>query len=301
MTEADSRYTYYKWQNLQDCGPGLFCHNSTLNKMNMKPNRIIRSAVLFCAAFTVTTAMSQEKKPDRDAIESINVTTDHSNGPGESTINYKEDGHQFRIRIKNEKILEMFVDDRRVDEADYPKYEASVKKILERIEADRAEAQKHREQAEKHRAQADVYRAEAEKHRAQAEIVREQARHDRERADKDREHAEEARKNAEVHVAHAKKAREEAETHRKRAAIDRAHAEEDRKAYEAFFDELVKDKLVESRSAVKNITLDKHEFVIDGVKQAAEIHERYKSKYLTEKRGRIRYWHEGSTKGMSID
>lgn len=260
----------------------------------MKPIRIIRSAVFFCAAFTITTALAQEKKPGRDGIESINVTKDHSNGPGESTINYKEDGHQYRIRMKDGKILEMFVDDRKVEEADYPKYEASVKRILERIEADRPEAQKHREEAEKHRAQAEVHRAEAEKHRAQAEIIREQARNNRERADKDREEAE-------VHAVHAKKAREEAETHRKRAEIDRAHAEEERKAYEAFIDELVKDKLVESRSAIKNITLDKNEFVIDGVKQGAAVHERYKTKYLTEKRKRIRYWNEGSTRGMSID
>jgi hypothetical protein len=216
----------------------------------------------------------------------------------ESFINMTEDGHSYKMRLKGNTVIEMEVDGKKIPESDFNKYDALVKKILKQMEEDRKQAELDRKQAEKDRVQAGKDRAQAELDRKQAEKDREQSNEDRKQsekdrvqADKDRLNAEEDRKQAEKDRAQAELDRKEAEKDRAQAEIDRKQAEEDRKLYEQMITELITDKLLESRSVLRSLTLDNKEFTINGAKQTDAVQQKYAAKYLKDKNGSMRVNH----------
>jgi len=216
------------------------------------------------------------------------------------------------------KILEQVEKDRiqaEKDRAQAEKDRAQAGKDRERAEVDRLQADKDRVQAEKHRVQAEQDREEATKHREEAEKARAQSQIDRERAAKDRIQAEEDRARAEKDRARAELDRQQAdkdrasaeidrqqaEKDRARAEIDRKKAEQDRKLFEAMLDDVVSEKLVENKDALKSLTLDDKEFTVNDVKQSDEMHSRFKAKYLKAGQTRIRYSNGTTFKGISIN
>lgn len=238
------------------------------------------------------------------SIPAIAQTTDTrmmSYGEDESYINTKEDGHSYKIRLKGNKVTEMEVDGKIIPAADYPKYDAFIKKLLKQMEEDRRQAELDRQQAEKDRQQADKDRLQAGKDRAQAELDRQQAEKDRAQADKDRAQAdkdrlsaEADRKRAEKDRAQAERDRQQAEKDRKQAEIDRQQAEADRKLYEQMITELISDQLLDNRSALRSIELDNASFSINGVKQPEAVQKKYAAKYLKGKKGSMRVSHSGA-------
>src|SRR6218665_2989131 len=241
---------------------------------------------------------------------------------GESVISHTENGHKYKIRLEKSKIVELIVDGKEVPPAEYSKYDPMVKKILEQVEKDRIQAEKDRAQAEKDRAQAgkdreraEVDRLQADKDRVQAEKHRVQAEQDREEATKHREEAEKARAQWQIDRERAAKDRiqaeedgasweidrQQAEKDRARAEIDRKKAEQDRKLFEAMLDDVVSEKLVENKDALKSLTLDDKEFTVNDVKQSDEMHSRFKAKYLKAGQTRIRYSNGTTFKGISIN
>ncbi|RYY54899.1 MAG: hypothetical protein EOO09_12710 [Chitinophagaceae bacterium] len=190
--------------------------------------QFLSAAVILLLLCSTNTVSAQKKTRSTYSYE--------MNGrDGETVIHTTEDNQDLRIRMKNEKILELVVDGNTIPESDYPKYEARIKKILEQLEKDRAQAEKDRAQAAKDRAQAEIDRKQAEKDRAGAEKDREQAMRDRQTAEKDRANAERDRDQADKDRANAGKHREEAGKRKEEAALERQQAEKDR-------DQAVKDR-----------------------------------------------------------
>lgn len=272
----------------------------------MKAKLILTAAFAAAMGLHCSTVNAQQKS------ESQVYETFHSD---ESMITYTENGHKYRIRLEKKKIVELIVDGKEVPQSEYSKYEPMVKKILEQVEKDRAQAEKDRAQAEKdreraeidreqatkdrvqaekNREQADRDREEAEKHRVQAEKDRAQSQIDRERATKDREQAEKDRARAEID-------RQQAEKDRARAEIDRKKAEEDRKLIDSMLDEVVSEKMVESRDALKSLSLDDKELIVNDVKQSEAIHARFKAKYLKTGQTRIRYNNGTTFRGIYVN
>lgn len=279
----------------------------------MKAKLILTAAFAAAMGLHCSTVNAQHKS------ESQAYETFYSD---ESVITHTEDGHKYRIRLKKEKIVELIVDGKEIPQSEYSKYEPMVKKILEQVEKDRAQAEKDRAQAEKDRAQAekdreraeidreqatkdrvqaeknreqaDRDREEAAKHRVQAEKDRAQSQIDRERATKDREQAEKDRARAEID-------RQQAEKDRARAEIDRKKAEEDRKLIDSMLDEVVSEKMVESRDALKSLSLDDKELIVNDVKQSEAIHARFKAKYLKTGQTRIRYNNGTTFRGIYVN
>ena len=110
----------------------------------------------------------------------------------------------------------------------------------------------------KDRAQADRDRLQAEKDRAQAELDRQQAVKDRIQAEKDRN-----------------------------------QAEEDRKMLLSMVEDMISDKLVKDKDALNTFRLTNDEFLVNGVKQSAELHAKYKAKYIKQSNSQINYGHSG--------
>jgi colicin import membrane protein len=294
----------------------------------------MKRKILFAAAFAVAMTCCAGSTYAQQKKESQNRNTIFIDG--DVSIDHSEDGHRYKVRMQGSKITQLIVDGKEIPESEYPKYEPMIKKLMEQAEKDRVQAEKDREQAEKDRAQAekdrvraeqdrqqaDRHREQAEKDRAQAEKDRERAEVDRQQAVKDRENAEKDRKQSEVDRAQAEKHRAQAELDRKRAEedrvsaardreqaekdraraeVDRKRAEEDRKLYEAMIEEVVSEKLVENRNAIKSLTLDENELIINNEKQPAAVHQKFKSKYLKDGKGRIRYGNSGTYRGISVD
>src|SRR5688500_11788780 len=248
----------------------------------MKIKFLLASVLVIASALQSSNVNAQQKneKQKNDGGTSLNVMTDMPDGADETLINYTEDGHRYKIKLSGSKVIEMFVDDKKVAEEDYAKYDSLVKKILVQIEKDRKQAEEDRKQAEKDRQQAD-------KDREQANEDRKQAGKDRERADQDRKQAE--------------KDREQAEKNRKQAEVDRKRAEEDRKLLNEMIDEVVKEKLVENKEALKSLVLDDNEFIVNGIKQPDNLHSKFKAKYLKSSRRRINYKNSVEFRGISVD
>jgi hypothetical protein len=98
----------------------------------------------------------------------------------------------------------------------------------------------------------------------------------------------------------SEKDREQAKHDREMAAIDRAHAEEERKLLDAMIDELVKDKLVESRDALTSLELDETGLYINRKEQSESLHQRYSQKYLKGKNS-FYYRKSGNNRQISVE
>jgi hypothetical protein len=278
----------------------------------MKINFLLAFMLVIALSLQSGTLHAQQKKQGTDGGTSLNVMTDMS---GETLINYTEDGHRHKIKLSGSKIIEMYIDDKKVAEEDYAKYDSMVKKILAQIEKDRKQAEEDRKQADKDRIQADKDRQQADKDREQAnedrkqaEKDRERADHDRKEADKGREQAEKDRKQADQDRQQADKDREQADKDRvqadkdrKQADIDRKQAEEDRKLLDEMITEVVNEKLVENKEALKSLVLDNNEFTVNGIKQPDNLHSKFKAKYLKNNRTRINYRNSGEFRQLSVD
>ncbi|MDX2067456.1 MAG: M56 family metallopeptidase [Haliscomenobacter sp.] len=166
----------------------------------------------------------------------------------------------------------------------------------EQAKRDRAKAELDRQQADRDREQSIRDRAQAEKDRLQANLDREQAIRDEARAQRDREQAVKDRAQADRDRLQAEKDRQQAELDRQQAVKDRIQAEKDRKQAEedrkmvlSMVQDMITDKLVKDKDAINMFRLTNDEFWLNGVKQSAELHAKYKAKYIKEANYQINY------------
>lgn len=308
-------------------------------------NKVLIAKLIFCAmTLSITAAEAQTNPPARTSTTRthsssgnyrINVESDGADDPNKR-ITLHKNGEVYRIKVTNEKITEMYIDDKKVPEADFSKYSSMVKELLEQIkrdqeqaardreqaerdreqagrdrqqaEKDRAQAEKDRQQAGRDRQRADKDRAQAESHRGQSEHDRQQAQHDREQAARDREQAAQHRLQADKDRAQAQRDRAQAERDREQAGRDREQAErdrkqaeEDRKMLEAFVDDLVKENIIESKDELRFAQLTDEALIINDKKQPAAIHQKFKTKYLKSPGSRFTYTNEPGRRQIHIE
>ena len=194
-------------------------------------NKVLMIKLLFCViTISITAAQAQTNPPARTSTTRtrtssgynwLNVESDSAGDPNKR-ITLHRNGEVYKIRVANEKITEMYIDDKKVPEGDFPKYASLVNEVLAQIKRDEEQAARDREQAERDRKQAD-------KDREQAERDRQQADNDRKQADRDRERADHDRTQADRHREQAERDRSQVTRHREQADADRAQAERDRR------------------------------------------------------------------------
>lgn len=241
-----------------------------------------------------TQAQVKSESSKGDLPKTINISSINSDGSDKTEMNYTEDGRRYKVHLKGSRTVEMYIDDKKIPESDFAKYEPGIRKILEQIEEDRKQADIDRAEAEKHRQLANKQREEVNKMREEAQRDREEAEKHRVQADRDRERANDERKQAD-------RERERANQHREQAEKDRARAEVDRKQMEAMFDELVNDKLITDRESLTSLELDETKLVVNGKEQPGSIHQRYKQKYLKESHRRLQFRSSGVNRTMTVN
>ena len=287
----------------------------------MKKNRLFQLLVLVSFLLPGIT-QAQNKDNAKPQKKTYSYSTEDISIIGPSIITFQEDGHQYKIKMLNDEVTELIVDDKLVPKENYPQYEALINKIRDQIKKDRAQAEEDRKQAMKDREQATKDRAQAEKDRKQAEVDRkqavkdreealknkdkakldiEQAEKDREQANKDREQAMKDRKQAERDREQAEKDRQQAVLDREQAKKDRIQAEEDRKLIQGLLTDLVKENIVANEKEVFSLVLTEKELLVNGKKQADEIQAKLKSRYLKSPSTVLNYTNMGTSRQFSIN
>jgi len=304
-------------------------------------NRFLITAALFVALLSagtvqaqVTTRSSTTRTGNNSEYTHINSEYDSASATQRLTI-YKN-GEVYKVKVVNDKITEIFINDKKIAESDFGQYESMINRIREQIKKDeeqaardRAQAALDRKQAEKDREQAEKDRAQAMKDRAQAELDRKQAEKDRARAeedrkqhgkdveqaekdraqavldrkqaDKDRAQAELDRAQAVKDRAQAEKDREQAVKDRAQAEIDRKRAAEDRKLLADLIEDLIKENIIKSNDDLGIVVLSNESLIVNDKVQSAELHRQFKSKYLKTPNTRLIYSRSTNNTNFSIE
>lgn len=296
----------------------------------MKSKALTVKLIFLIIAISVTTAQAQTKTTTRSGTTRyqtssgntwMNVEADSANDPNKRITMYKN-GEVYKIKVVNEKITEMQIDDKKIPEEDFPKYGSMVKEILVQLKKDEEQAEKDRAQAKLDREQAGRDREQAGRDRLQADKDREQAIHDREQADRDRQQAVKDRAQADKDKAQSELDRQQADRDRQQAVkdrqqavrdreqavkdraqaeVDRKQAEEDRKLLAALIDDLISEKLITSRDDLYIVQLTDESLIVNDKKQPADLHQKFKAKYLKKAGTRFTFTNRPGRSGLSIE
>lgn len=244
------------------------------------------------------------------------VDEDTTISPPLTYITYKDD-RLYNFALEQDKIVELFVDKRKMPADSFYVYQPLVNKLWEQIKKDKAQAEEDEKQAlqDKEQAEADAVQARADKVQAEKDAIeaeqdKVQAEEDAVEAKEDKVQAEEDRKQAmEDKVQAEKEAQEErvqveedrkqakldavqAQKDRVQAQLDAKQAAEDRAVMKSLLVELVKEGLVPDEKSVRSLHLNEDEFIINGKLQSEELHKKYMTKFLVRPGRSISYSRE---------
>jgi colicin import membrane protein len=229
--------------------------------------------------FTATAQRTNARSPRSSVTRSshssyLYVDDDSSTNPVQTIINYK-DSQLYNIRTEGDKIVELYVDNRKIPADSFFVYTPLVRRLEEQIKQDRIQAEKDRIQAQKDEVQARIDQVQAMKDADQARRDAEQAKRDAEQAGADKIQAERD----------AVQAKKDAEQGR----LDAIQAEKDRAVMKSLISELVKENLIPDEKSLSSLMLNEFVFVINGKKQSEELLEKFKAKYITRPGTNISY------------
>ena len=268
---------------------------------------------MIISALACMTSLSAQKKPaghpakassDRHAY--LSVENDSSATPPVENIVYS-DGNHYRIKMRNDKLVELFVDDQKIPEADFRKYDSIIKKIREQIKKDLEQAEIDRQQAGKDRQEAELDRKQADEDRKQADEDRKQAEEDRERSDEDRKQsiadrkqAEEDREQAEEDRKQSIEDRKQADVDREQAKLDKKRAEEDKALVKSLVADLIASNIIKSEKELSSLVLKEGDLLVNDKKQPDAIYQKFKIKYLKNSQTEIRFNNTINHRGLSV-
>jgi hypothetical protein len=239
---------------------------------------------------------------------------DSLSASGKETLTVYQQGHSYDIMIVNGKTIGLEVDNKRIEPADFHRYDSIVNAIKadmqednDRAEQERAEEKRDWEQSRRDQEQAERDREQAVRDRAQEKLDREQEKRDREQeyrnkeqeekdriqgkndqeqGERDREQGERDRAQGEKDREQGQRDREQGERDRQQGQRDREQGERDRQEAEAerrmmrdLLDDLVTEKIVPDVNSINSVVLTDTELVVNDKKQSPQLQQKIKDKY----------------------
>lgn len=136
-----------------------------LKNKTMKTAFLKNSILLLTSVICINFSFAQNPPSSRRSSSAQSSTTNRylnineSSNNGESTINYKNGADKYTIRMLQDKVTELYVNDKRISADSIHLYQAEIDTILEQVKKDRAQAEEDRKRAELDRKQAEKDRA----------------------------------------------------------------------------------------------------------------------------------------------
>lgn len=262
-----------------------------------------------------------------DTVMPLSKGTEFGN---ESQIHVTRNNKRYEITSNDDVIKSLKIDGVQIPKENIKDYLDEVEPIIEEIDGMKGEAEQAKEEAEQAKREVEMDRIDTERMRASAKILSEEAKILAREAEKmkiavvkqlrdvdsqketieiqtkqiEKQAAQiealaqgDIKKNAERMRIAAIEMRKEAEKLKAQAEIQKVAAEKIRAEYEEMHKNLMKD--MRSEGLLKNgdnvsFKLSDSEFIVNSVKQSEEIHNKFKKKYLKDKKSSIvQNWNEG--------
>jgi colicin import membrane protein len=218
---------------------------------------------------------------------------DSAKTSGKENVTTYQQGHVYEMMMVDDKMIGLEVDNKRIDPADFHRYDSILKAIRtefrednDRQEEERAQEKRDWEQAGRDRVQADRDREQAVQDRAQGEQDRKEAERDQEEAVRDRAQAMQDQQQARQDQQQAIKDRQQGERDREQGQRDREQGERDRQEAEAerrmmrdLLDDLVAEKIAPDVKSINSVVLTDTELVVNDKKQSPQLQQKMKDKY----------------------
>ena len=236
---------------------------------------------------------------------------------GKEVLSVYQRGHSYDIMIVNDKTIGLEVDNKRIDPADFHRYDSIVNAIKadlrednDRAADERAEEKRDWEQERRDQEQAERDREQDVRDRAQEKLDREQEQRDREQEyrdkeqekkdriqeiqdrkqeEKEREQENRDKEQGDRDRAQGQLDREQGQRDREQGERDREAAKEERRQMRNFIRELVDDKLIPDAQSLNSLILTNTELVVNGTKQPEQILQKIKEKYASWAKAGLTY------------
>ena len=229
----------------------------------------------------------------------MSIDVDSSTTPPQIIATYKSDA-LYNMTISQGRLTSLYINGKLIPADSFYQYDGLVKRIIDQMRRDSAQAVRDREQAERDeeqairdKAQAELDREQAIRDKAQADRDAEQAVRDREQAakeavdakmeaERDRAQAERDKAQAERDVEQAIRDKKQAELDREQAVRDKKQAEEDRALLKSLMVDVVKEGLAPDEKSIVSLILDGTVFFVNGKKQSDELQKKFAGKYIRQ-------------------
>ncbi len=273
----------------------------------MKKMILSRVVIMFTAVMCIAQAQAQkkpavktEKRPlTRDSY--LNIENDSMNLNGDDMVTYREGSQHYKIRMKDDKVVEMYVNDQRIPEPDFDKYKEVIGKIRVQIKKDKEQAEIDRQQALRDQAEAVKDQEQAEKDEEQAKLEEKEAQEERVRSREDAKQAELDRKQAIKDIEQARLDQAQAMKDMEQAKLDRKQAEEDRRIYQGVVADLISGKIIRNEDELHELRLTNTELIVNGATQSDNLHQKLRAKYLNASHTQVIFRNNANHRMMSVE
>jgi bla regulator protein BlaR1 len=339
----------------------IYNNNKTLNNMEKKlllAGMVITSTLILAFSPEKVNKGVSARNPSREletGAKKVLKIINHSildtvpkarRQPGhalDGTINSSRDGKEYRIVMDAGKVSELYVNGRKIPDAELGSYRAATDKIIAQSKADMQEAEKEmkRSQVEMENAQKDLEASQEHLKQSQKEIeeraaeiglvekqmaeskaqmeiaqlqMEQDAKEGKQESEASRKELEQSRKEiaeakAQVELDIKKmsedRAQARAELQRSKAEMEKYRQEmiqpqkemekskkdrdESTRLRERVIDELVEEKIISGKQDLASFSLSNDEMKVNGVKQPAEVHRRFKEKFVKSNRWQMQF------------
>jgi hypothetical protein len=241
----------------------------------------------------------------------MNIDVDSSTTPPQIIATYKSDA-LYNMTISQGRLTSLYINGKLIPTDSFYLYDGLVKRIIDQMRRDSAQAVRDREQAVRDKAQAEKDQEQAIRDKQQAERDAEQAGRDKIQAEKDAKQAVRDKEMAEKEALDAKmgaardakqalldkdqairdkqqaerdqeqavRDKQQAERDKEQAVRDKKQAEEDRALLKSLLTDVVKEGLAPDEKSIVSLTLDGTVFFVNGKKQSDELQKKFAEKYV---------------------
>ena len=235
---------------------------------------------------TVHTAVAQQpSQQHRVAGKHYIISTDES-GKKKETVSTVIDNTSYQLILVNDKLTELYVDDKLVPPDQYSRYEEIVQKIKEQLRIDRIQAEKDQQRAIADQKKAKTDQEQAMKDQIAAKLQQEKAEKDQRQAKLDQENAMKDQTAVKLQQEKAAKDQQQAKLDQEQAMkdqaiakIDEERAKEDQRLMKQLISDLVKDGIVTDEKSIQSIKMSSTELLVNDKKQPEDVYLKYKAKY----------------------